>query len=101
MDGTILRCEIAHLLSNARVKAERLSALTGDEALLYFIRMSILEVLAQQADVMEIHGTLIMEEQACRPCVAQRNGWDYKVGDVSSKTFGQGEGRLQGPGGDD
>ena len=62
MDVTDLRRRIAHLLSEARVTAVQLSEETGDDALLYFIEMSILEFLAQQEDAMEEAGTLVADE---------------------------------------
>ena len=53
MDRTSQRRQIARLLSEARVKAAELGEATGDGVLLYLIQMSIIEVLAQQADEME------------------------------------------------
>jgi hypothetical protein len=63
MVATGLRREVAQLLTKARGRAVELAKQTGDGVLIYFIEMSILEVLAQQADVMEENGLLNVEEE--------------------------------------
>ena len=73
MDRTRLRRDIARLLSEARVKAAELGAATGDGVLLYFIQMSIVEVLAQQADAMEAGKHVVAREGAPPPAAQALN----------------------------
>lgn len=53
MNDTTRRREIAQLLSKAHHNARELTDIEGRELLTYFIRMSLMEVLAQQADVFD------------------------------------------------